>query len=306
MEKLVILGGGCAGWTAAIYAARAGLQPMVCSGNEPGGQLYLTTAVENFPGFPEGIQGPELVDQIRAQAKKFGATEKQDSCREFKKTPEGYEIVLRKETIQTKSVIIATGASARWLGLPNEKSLIGHGLSSCATCDGFFFKEKEVIVVGGGDSAVEEALFLTKFATKIFLVHRKDTLRASNIMQERLKKNEKIEIIWNTELIEYIEQEGNIVGVKMKNTVTQEEQEKKIDGVFVAIGHIPNTEVFASHLELDEQKYLVADRYMNTALKGVFAAGDVTDKRYRQAITASAMGCQAAIEAERYLETLEN
>ena len=306
MENIVILGGGVAGWTAAVYTARAGLQPIVVSGNEPGGQLYLTTQVENFPGFPDGIQGPELVDNIRKQAKKFGAIEKQDTCQSFNKKEQGYEIALKKENIQAKSVIIATGASARWLGLPGEKELIGKGLSSCATCDGYFFQDKEIAVVGGGDSAMEEAIFLTRFAKKVTIVHRRDKLRASNIMQKKVMNNEKITLLWNTEITKYKEKEGMLAGMYIKENKTQKEEELAVEGVFMAIGHIPNTTPFTELLALDENKYLITDRQLHTQLPGVFGAGDVVDTRYRQAVTAAGMGCQAALEAERYLEDLEN
>lgn len=311
MENVIILGNGIAGATAAIYTARASLKPVVYAGPEDGGQLTLTTEVENFPGFPEGIQGPELVANGKKQAEKFGAVFKTGIATKFEqKEKDGkkyYELTFNgKDVVETKTLIIATGASARWLGIPSEEKLKGRGVSTCATCDGFFYKGKEVLVIGGGDSAMEEANFLTKFATKVTVVHRRDELRASKIMQDKFFKNEKTDIIWNNIVDEILGDEKGVTGVKLKNTKTDEITEVKCDGVFLALGHIPNTRIFKGHLELDEKGYLKTDRFMNTNLPGVFAAGDVQDIKYRQAITAAGSGCQAAIEVEKYIENNEN
>ena len=305
MENVVILGSGCAGWTAAIYTARANLSPIVIGGPERGGQLSLTTDVENFPGFPEGVQGPDLIDNMKKQAEKFGAQFKENTVNKFTKIDGGYELQLEKEKVQTKTVIVATGASARMLGLEAEKKYLGKGLSTCATCDGYFFQDKEVIVVGGGDSACEESLFLTKFAKKVIMVHRRDALRASKIMQDRVQKHEKIEVIWNTVVEDMLGDDMKVSAAKLKNIKTGKVTEKKIDGIFLSIGHIPNTKAFKDLLALDEKGYLKAERNMHTNMPGIFAAGDITDTVYRQAITAAGMGCMAAIEAERYLESQE-
>ncbi|PIN73490.1 thioredoxin-disulfide reductase [Candidatus Woesearchaeota archaeon CG10_big_fil_rev_8_21_14_0_10_45_16] len=301
MEKVIILGTGVAGCTAAIYTARANLSPLLISGPEDGGQLTLTTEVENFPGFPEGVEGTELVNRCKKQAERFGAKFKTDIVTKFQEIDDGFELTLVSgEKLQCHSLIVATGASARWLGLESEEKYKGRGVSTCATCDGAFYKNKEVVVIGGGDSAMEEALFLTKFATKVTVVHRRDTLRASKIMQERATNHEKISFIWDSEISEVVGDKF-VTGVKLKNLKTNEITDFKCDGVFLAIGHIPNTKPFIGKLELDEQGYLKADRFMHTNIPGVFAAGDVHDTKYRQAITAAGMGCQAAIEVERYL-----
>ena len=301
MDNLIILGTGIAGCTAAIYAARANLNPLVISGPEDGGQLTLTTEVENFPGFPEGIKGPELVQLCKKQAERFGAKFENDLVSEFNPIKNGYELKLASgKNLQTKSVIIATGASAKWLGLPSEKKYQGRGVSACATCDGAFYKGKEVIVIGGGDSAMEESLFLTKFASKITIIHRKDSFRASKIMQQRVLANSKIKVIWNTEVIEIIGDGKKVTGDKLKDN-RGKVTDFKCEGIFLAIGHAPNTKVFQGKLNLDGKGYLQADRFMHTNLPGVFAAGDVQDIRYRQAITAAGTGCQAAMEAEKYL-----
>ncbi len=301
MEEVVILGTGIAGCTAAIYSARAALKPLVVSGEQDGGQLTLTTDVENFPGFPEGIQGPELVERAKKQAEKFGARFETDICEKLEKIDGGFSLsFMTGKKVQAKSVIIATGASARWLGLESEKKFQGRGVTTCATCDGAFFKDKEVIVIGGGDSAMEEALFLTKFCTKVTVIHRRDTLRASKIMQEKAKKNPKISFIWDSG-IEEVLGDKFMTGVKLKNLKTGVVSDFKADGMFLAIGHIPNTKFIKGVLDLDSKGYLVANKEMHTSIPGVFAAGDVQDLRFRQAITAAGSGCMAGMEAEKYL-----
>ncbi len=310
MEHVVILGTGISGLTAAIYAARANLAPLVISGQEDGGQLTLTTDVENFPGFPEGVLGPQLVENCKKQAERFGARFKIDIAVEFIPCTLGKDHHTLKlesgETIHTKTLIISTGASAKWLGIPSEEKYKGRGVTTCATCDGAFFKEKEVIVVGGGDSAMEESLFLTKFATKVTIVHRRDEFRASKIMQERVKKNEKINVIWNTIIEEVVGDGRKVTGVKLKNLNTSQITDFKCDGVFMAIGHVPNTSIFQEKITLDEKGYIKTDRFTHTNVEGVFAAGDVQDIRYRQAITAAGTGCQAAMEAEKWLAEKDN
>ena len=306
MEEVIILGTGIAGCTAAIYAARADLAPLVISGEQDGGQLTLTTDVENFPGFPEGIQGPELVQKTKAQAERFGAKFKFDIATGFEEVEGGFELLLMSgEKVSCKTLIVATGASARWLGIESEEKYKGRGVTTCATCDGAFFKDKEVVVVGGGDSAMEEALFLTKFCTKVTVVHRRDELRASKIMQEKAKKNEKINFIWDSAITEIVGDGKLVSGVKLKNLKTQEVTDFKTDGVFVAIGHIPNTKFVEGKLDLDEKGYLRANKEMHTNIEGVFAAGDVQDVRFRQAITAAGSGCMAAMEAEKFLAEKE-
>ncbi|MBU2612316.1 MAG: thioredoxin-disulfide reductase [Nanoarchaeota archaeon] len=300
MEKLIIIGAGVAGWTAAIYAARAELKPMMFTGAEEGGQLMLTTGVDNFPGFPEGILGPDLMQNMKKQAEKFGTKIIQKNVTGFKKINEGYEIMVGKETYSAKSIIISTGASARWLGLPNEKNFQGRGIHTCATCDGFFYKNKEIFVVGGGDSAMEESIFLTKFAKKVTVIHRKDVLRASKIMQEKAKKNPKIEFMWNSEIAE-LKGEPPLKSVVIKDTKTEETKEHKIDGIFLAIGHVPNVKIFGGMVDLDDYGFIKTDSRRRTNLPGVFAAGDVQDRLYKQAVTAAGTGCEAALEAERYL-----
>lgn len=302
MEKVVILGTGIAGCTAAIYAARANLSPLLISGPEDGGQLTLTTDVENFPGFPDGVQGPALVEMCKKQAAKFGARFKVDIATECKKLKNGFELVLMGgEKIQTKTLIVATGASARWLGIPSEEKYKGRGVTTCATCDGAFFKGKEVVVIGGGDSAMEESQFLTKFATKVTVIHRKNEFKASKIMQDRFFKNPKCKVVWDSEVAEILGDGKRVTGVKLKNTKTGKLSELKTDGVFLAIGHIPNTSIFKGMLNMNENGYLTTDRFMKTNVAGIFAAGDVQDVRYRQAITAAGSGCQAAMEAEKHL-----
>lgn len=301
MQNIIILGTGIAGCTAAIYAARASLEPLLISGPEDGGQLMLTTEVENFPGFPEGVSGMDLVDKCKKQAEKFGAKFKTDIVNKVSKVDGGFKLELMSgESVEAKTVIIATGASARWLGIPSEEKFKGRGVTSCATCDGAFYKDKEVIVIGGGDSAMEEALFLTRFATKVTVIHRRDELRASKFMQEKAKANSKIDFIWDS-VVEEIVGEQTVTGVKLKNVKTNEVSDFSCNGVFLAIGHIPNTNFLSGFLEMNELGYLKADKAMNTSVSGIFAAGDVQDVRFRQAITAAGSGCMAAMEAEKYL-----
>lgn len=300
IRDVIVIGSGPAGLTAALYAARAGLEPLVIGGYEPGGQLMLTTAVENYPGFPEGIQGPELMQKFRQQAERFG-TEVIDadaSAVDFSRRP--FRVAVGDDWYEGRSVIIATGASARWLGLDSETEFRGRGVSSCATCDGFFFRDGKIAVVGGGDSAMEEALYLSKIAKEVFVIHRRDELRASKIMQERALNDPKITFIWDTVVEEVI---GNqtVSGLKLKNVKSGEITEMEADAMFVAIGHIPNTGIFAGHIELDEQGYVKMYDHMRTSVEGVFVAGDAHDARYRQAITAAGDGSRAALEAERWL-----
>jgi len=302
MQNVVIIGSGCAGLTAAIYAARANLKPIVLDGHEPGGQLSLTTHVENFPGFPDGIMGPELIENMRKQAQKFGAEFKAGAVTEVDLTQRPFKVVAGKETYETKTVIAAAGASARLLGLPGERELIGHGVSTCATCDGYFFRGKPIAVVGGGDSAMEEANFLSRYASKVYLVHRRNEFRASKIMIDRAKANEKIEFVTPFAIEEIQAPKGHVEGVRLRNLQTKETREISLDGVFVAIGHDPNSTVFKGKLEMDANGYLVAKHGSLTAIPGVFIAGDIQDHRYRQAVTAAGSGCMAAIDAEKFLE----
>lgn len=303
MHNVVIIGSGCAGNTAAVYTARAGLKPLVIKGLEVGGQLSLTTEVENFPGFPEGIHGPELVENIRQQAERFGATYLDGEVTEADLSQRPFRLKVDDDWIVTRTLIVASGAKARWLDLPSEQKLIGHGVSSCATCDGFFYRDKQIMVIGGGDSAMEEANFLTRFGRNVVLVHRRDSFRASKIMLDRAKANPKVEFLVNTGVEEIFDVEQNIVtAVKLKNLVTGETFMRDVDGFFVAIGHIPNTKVFKGQLNLDPDGYLLSAGGARTNVHGVFHAGDVQDRVYRQAITAAGAGCMAAIEAERLLE----
>jgi len=303
MRNVIIIGSGCAGNTAAIYTARAGLKPLVVSGHEPGGQLSLTTEVENFPGFPEGIMGPVLVENMKKQAERFGAEYVQGLVEEADLSRRPFRIRIDGQWEECRTLIIASGASARWLGLPNEQKLIGHGVSSCATCDGFFYKGKKIMVVGGGDSAMEEANFLTRFGEVVTIVHRRDEFRASKIMLERCRANPKIRWITSAVIEDVLDVEkGYVTGVKLKNVKTGDEWVEEVDGLFLAIGHIPNTKPFAGQIELDADGYIVSHGGARTNVPGVFHAGDVQDRVYRQAITAAGAGCMAAIEAERFLE----
>jgi thioredoxin reductase (NADPH) len=303
IRDTVILGSGCSGLTAAIYAARANLRPLIIEGHEPGGQLSITTLVENFPGWPEGIQGPQLIENMRLQAARFGAEFKMGHLASVDLSESPYTLNLGRETIRTRTLIIASGASARWLGLPSEQALIGHGVSSCATCDGFFFGGKEIAVVGGGDSAMEEAMFLTRFASKVTLLHRSDTFRASKIMLDRARENPKIEFKTNVIVEEVLGvEEGEVRGVRLRDRVTGAEEQLALSGFFLGIGHEPNAKAFAGQIDLDDDGYVRTHEQVFTRVPGVFACGDVQDRRYRQAITAAGSGCMAALEVERYLE----
>ena len=305
-RKVIIIGSGPAGLTAATYAARANLEPLVFEGSQPGGQLTITTDVENYPGFPDGILGPDLMDKFRDQAKRFGAECHFKHVTKVDLSDRPFKVWVADETYTSDTIIIATGATARLLGLESETRLMGHGVSACATCDGFFFKDKKVLVIGGGDSAMEEANFLTKFAAEVQIVHRRDALRASKIMQDRIMNNPRITIQWNTVLedIEGNEADG-VSGVSLRDTRTDEVRQEPCDGVFLAIGHVPNTELFDAVLDLDDQKYIrTVDVSSRTSVAGVFACGDVQDHVYRQAITAARTGCMAAMDAEKYLESV--
>jgi thioredoxin reductase (NADPH) len=306
MRDVVILGAGPAGLTAAIYAARANLAPVVVTGALFGGQLALTTEVENFPGFPDGVLGPELMDLMKRQAERFGAEIRIGEVTEVALSHTPLRMTLNGELLETKSLIVATGASARLLDIPGESEFFGKGVSTCATCDGFFYRGKNVVVVGGGDSAVEEGTFLTRYASKVHLVHRRDRLRASQILQDRAMKNDKMAFIWDTTLEKIIGDENTgVTGIRLRNLKTEVEEDLPVDGVFIAIGHVPNTKVFEGQLKLDEQGYIVTDSRMHTNITGVFACGDCQDHIYRQAITAAGTGCMAAIEAEKFLAEVE-
>ena len=302
-RNVVVIGSGCAGHTAALYTARAKLNPLVLEGHEPGGQLSLTTLVENFPGFPEGIQGPELIANMRRQAERFGAEYRlaHVTAADLSKRP--FTLQVGKDVVQAETLIIASGASARWLGLPNEQALIGHGVSSCATCDGFFFSGKEISVIGGGDSAMEEALFLTRFANKVTLIHRRDEFRASKIMLERAQKNEKIQFLTNT-IVEdvYDPSKKEVTGLKLRHADNGKTWDFPTSAMFLGIGHIPNAKIFEGQLDTDQDGYLKTTNFVFTRVPGVYACGDVQDRRYRQAITAAGSGCMAALEVEKFLE----
>jgi thioredoxin reductase (NADPH) len=302
MHNVVIIGSGCAGLTAAIYAARANLTPLVIDGHEPGGQLSLTTHVENFPGFPDGIMGPELIENMRKQAVKFGTEFKAGVITDVDLTQRPFKIAAGKETYEAKALIVAAGASARLIGLPNERELIGHGVSTCATCDGYFFRGKPIGVVGGGDSAMEEANFLSRYASRVYLIHRRKEFRASKIMIDRAKANEKIEFVVPAVVDEIVAKDGSVESVRLRNPDSNEKREIPVHGLFIAIGHDPNTKVLKGKLEMDVNGYLIAKHGSLTKIPGVFVAGDVQDHRYRQAITAAGSGCMAAMDAEKFLE----
>ena len=312
VRNVIIIGSGCSGLTAAIYAARANLAPLVIDGHEPGGQLAITTLVENFPGFPEGIQGPELIDNMRMQATRFGAefiaghvasVDLSQKSAALGKKP--IEVNLGRETLLTRTLIIASGASARWLGLPNEQALIGHGVSSCATCDGFFFSGKEIAVIGGGDSAMEEALFLTRFASKVTIIHRRNEFRASKIMLDRARKHDKIEFMTDTVVDDVLDvNKKEVTGLRLRNVKTGEQWDLPTSAMFLGIGHTPNAQFVGDQLNRDGDGYLIPQGYVLTAAPGVFVSGDVADRRYRQAVTAAGTGCMAALEAEKYLEEI--
>jgi thioredoxin reductase (NADPH) len=303
MYNVIVIGSGCAGLTAAIYAARANLKPLVIDGYEQGGQLSLTTMVENFPGFPDGILGPDLVDNMRKQAQKFGAEFKAGAVTAVDLSKRPFKVTAGKDTYETQTLIVAAGASARMLGLESERHLIGHGVSTCATCDGYFFRGKPIAVVGGGDTAMEESNFLTRFASKVYLLHRRREFRASKIMLDRVRANQKIEIVTPVLVEEILSPaKGAVHGVRIKNTETGVMTELAVDGVFVAIGHDPNTSVFRGQLEMDANCYLLSRNGSKTTVPGVFVAGDVQDHRYRQAVTAAGSGCMAAMDAEKFLE----
>jgi len=309
MEKVIIIGTGCAGWTAAIYTGRASLSPLIISGTEPGGQLTTTTEVENFPGFPDGVMGPELMMLMQKQAEKFGTRVEYAAVTAIEKNEDGtFTLKTDSKEFQTESVIIATGARPRHLGMPNEKELIGHGLTSCATCDGAFYRDVPVCVIGGGDSACEEADFLTRFASKVYLIHRRDELRASKIMADRALNNDKIEPVWDSTVSAYLtDDEGEMRAVTLKNLKSDEESELEVKCVFVAIGHDPNTQFLNNGIgvDLDENGYIVKINGSETTVPGIFVSGDVTDHVYRQAITAAGSGCAAALDAEKYLAERE-
>ena len=304
MRDVVIIGSGCAGLTAAIYTARANLKPLVIEGVETGGQLSLTTLVENFPGFPEGVQGPELIENMKKQAARFGAEYLSGDVTAADLSQRPFRLTVGREPLETRVLIIASGASARWLGIEGERSLIGKGVSSCATCDGAFFRNQRVAVVGGGDTAMEEATFLTRFASRVELIHRRDQFRASKIMLDRARKNEKIHFVLDT-VIEEIQDpaRGEVTGVTLRNVKTGERKQEEMSAVFVAIGHEPNTKLFRGQLDMDAEGYLITRPGARTNLTGVFACGDVQDRVFRQAVTASGSGCMAAMEAERLLES---
>ncbi len=303
VRNVVIMGSGCSGLTAAIYAARANLKPLVLEGHEPGGQLSLTTLVENFPGFPEGIQGPELIENMKKQATRFGAEITTGHVDKADLSQRPFVLTVGQKVVRTMTLIISSGASARWLGLPHEQQLIGHGVSSCATCDGFFFSGKQIVVIGGGDSAMEEALFLTRFATKVTIIHRREQFRASKIMLDRARAHEKIQFLTDTVVEDvYDVNKNEVTGLKLRNVKTNKVWDFPTSALFLGIGHIPNASMFQGQLEMDADGYLKTRDFVFTKVPGVFASGDVADRRYRQAVTAAGTGCMAALEVEKYLE----
>lgn len=306
MENVIIIGGGPSGYTAALYAARANLSPIVLTGRVLGGQLSLTSEIENFPGFPGGLGGMDLMDRMRQQAEHFGAIVKHEEVTDINFQPGAHHMVTDQGEYTTKAVIISTGSSPRLLDVPGEDTFFGRGVSTCATCDGAFYTDRKVVVVGGGDSAVEEGTFLTRFASHVWIVHRRDELRASKIMQERALNNPKVELVWNSKVQEVLgDGQAGVTGVRVGNVVTNEETVLEADGLFIAIGHIPNTQLFEGKIELDEQGYILTDRRQHTNVPGVFAGGDVQDHVFRQAITAAGTGCATAMEAEKYIAELE-
>jgi thioredoxin reductase (NADPH) len=300
MYDVIIIGSGSAGYTAAVYSCRAGRKTLLIAGSIPGGQLMLTSDVENFPGFPESILGPELMEQMRKQAERFDPEIIYDDASKVNFKSKPFEVTVGKRSFQGKTVIISTGANAKWLGIPSETKFRGHGVSSCATCDGYFFKEKDVVVVGGGDTALEEATFLSNITRKVTVIHRRDKLRASQIMQDRSQKNPKIKFVWDS-VVDEILGDSNVTGVKSRNIKTGKEQLLKTDGVFVAIGYEPNTSIFKGQVDLNPKGYIITRNETETNVPGIFAAGDVRDFRYRQAVTAAADGCKAAIDADRFI-----
>ncbi|HEY4690611.1 MAG TPA: thioredoxin-disulfide reductase [Anaerolineae bacterium] len=304
MENVIILGSGPAGLTAALYIARANLEPLVITGNELGGQIATTTEVENFPGFPNGLTGPELYDQMQRQAERFGARFEIDEVVQVDFTQQPFKVTTHSKTFEARSVIVATGATPRKLEVPGEKELTGRGVSYCATCDGFFFRDKEIMVVGGGDSALQEGLFLTKFGKRVRVVHRRDSLRAGPALQDRARRNEKMSFIWDT-TVEAVEGNGAVEAVQLKNLKTGEVHREPVSGLFIYIGHVPNSWLYKGQLDMDEEGYLIVDPYLHTNIPGVFAAGEIHDKRFRQAIVSAGFGCMAAMEAEKYLAALE-
>ena len=305
LRNVIIIGSGPAGLTAALYAARANLRPLVIEGLDAGGQLMMTTDVENFPGFPSGIMGPELMSAMRTQAERFGAEFRRGNVTSVGLSAPPFTVTSEDGTVEGRTIIVSTGASAKLLGLPSERALMGHGVSTCATCDGFFFRNRPIAVVGGGDSAIEEAIFLTRFASEVTLIHRRDTLRASKIMQDKAKANPKIKFEWDTEVTDVQDPSaGSLSSIHLRNLKTGAERDLAVDGLFVAIGHTPNTALFKGQLDMDETGYLITRDGAKTNIPGVFACGDVQDHVYRQAITAAGSGCMAAIDAERYLEHL--
>lgn len=304
MENVIILGSGPAGLTAALYAARANLSPLVITGNELGGQIATTTEVENYPGFPNGLTGPELYEQMQKQAERFGARIEIDEVVEVDFLRQPFRLKTHSRLFEAKAIIVATGATPRKLDVPGEKDFTGRGVSYCATCDGFFFRDKEIMVVGGGDSALQEGLFLTKFGKRVRIVHRRDKLRAGPALQERANKNEKIDFVWDT-VVEAVQGNGAVESVQLKNVQTGEVRREPVNGLFIYIGHTPNTWLYKGQLDMDEEGYLIVDPYLHTNIPGVFAAGEVHDKHFRQAIVSAGFGCMAAMEAEKYLASLE-